>query len=271
MSHRRAPYPFWGLGLGEQVAGFGGQPQKLLFLFFDSLPKGMDNVWLRQIFRHYGNIVDVFVSKKQCKNNDAYFRFVRFALQSEASEALRCNNGLGVVVISKMGDIGGIHCVSQVGTNNGNECGDGSLADDHIGGDAQCEENQEFLLYLQEKLGGDPSGQVGKLNWEIELANLGLGMNIEVQHHRCNRDKGDFGGCGIAINVSFKKKRDRPKKVVNTPSSKSMDEVRNGSPTKEAWETWDVVKTLGVASPDENCVVEKLHRSIRLVLMDNLE
>lgn len=62
----------------------------------DNLPRGMDNDWLRQIFKHYGLIVDAFVFKKNRINKDAAFGFVRFAKEGEAIEATKVNNGLVV-------------------------------------------------------------------------------------------------------------------------------------------------------------------------------
>lgn len=47
-------------------------------LFEDNLPLGMNNVWLKQIFKNDELIVDAYVSLKMRKNKNSRFGFVLF-------------------------------------------------------------------------------------------------------------------------------------------------------------------------------------------------
>ena len=53
-------------------------------LFVDNLPKAMTAEWLRQIFKHHGNLVDVFLSRKVRKMTSNVFGFVRYECREEA-------------------------------------------------------------------------------------------------------------------------------------------------------------------------------------------
>lgn len=63
-------------------------------IFIDNLPMSMTNVWLKQLFKNEGRILDVFVSRKQHKFEKELFRFVRFHKEHEANEAIKRNDEL---------------------------------------------------------------------------------------------------------------------------------------------------------------------------------
>lgn len=65
-------------------------------LFVDNLPLTMNNVWLRQIFKNDGRLIDAFVSRKQRRNNQFWFGFVRLINKKDAEKAIKRNNGLEV-------------------------------------------------------------------------------------------------------------------------------------------------------------------------------
>lgn len=65
--------------------------------FVVNLSKGMDNTWLRQLFRGDGLVVDAFVSRKKRRTIDALFCFIRCD-RLEAASAIARNGGLKLLV-----------------------------------------------------------------------------------------------------------------------------------------------------------------------------
>ncbi|KAH7847534.1 hypothetical protein Vadar_027263 [Vaccinium darrowii] len=63
-------------------------------VYVDNLPFEMDEVWLRQIFRSYGDVVDVFIPNKRSSRFNTKFGFVRFSSRAEALDAVQDLHGI---------------------------------------------------------------------------------------------------------------------------------------------------------------------------------
>ncbi|KAK9292523.1 hypothetical protein L1049_020496 [Liquidambar formosana] len=66
---------------------------KLITLFVDNLLERMDNRWLRNRFKWFGDVVDVFVPWKIRKGTHCRFGFLRFSREEDADLAIRKVNG----------------------------------------------------------------------------------------------------------------------------------------------------------------------------------
>ena len=62
-------------------------------LFIDNLPKAMTRIWLWQLFKYDGSLVDAYLSKKIRRNNDKLFGFVRYRTKEDALKAIRRLDG----------------------------------------------------------------------------------------------------------------------------------------------------------------------------------
>lgn len=89
--HRREPNTPWGLGLRDSRG-----VKEVNTLFIDNLRKSMTNIWLRQMFKNEGKVIDVFVPNKNCVGKQFKFRFVRFRRHEEVEKAIRIKNGMFV-------------------------------------------------------------------------------------------------------------------------------------------------------------------------------
>ncbi|KAH7854721.1 hypothetical protein Vadar_017130 [Vaccinium darrowii] len=65
----------------------------LVSVYVDNLPYEMDLVWLNQLFRGYGEVVDVFIPKKRSSKFNTKFGFVRFNSKDEALRAVQDLHG----------------------------------------------------------------------------------------------------------------------------------------------------------------------------------
>lgn len=63
-------------------------------VFVDYLPFEMDFVWLCQLFRSYGEVVDVYIPKKKSSRFHTKFGFVRFKSKDEALRAIQELDGI---------------------------------------------------------------------------------------------------------------------------------------------------------------------------------
>lgn len=61
--------------------------------FIDNLPFGMSNMWLKQIFKNYGDVNNAYVSMKRTYT-DTRFSFLRFLSKNKAESVIRKSNGL---------------------------------------------------------------------------------------------------------------------------------------------------------------------------------
>ncbi|KAH7847765.1 hypothetical protein Vadar_030021 [Vaccinium darrowii] len=62
-------------------------------VFVDNLPFEMDVVWLRQLFRSFGDVVDAYIPNKRSSRFNTKFGFVRFRSKDEAVRAVHAMNG----------------------------------------------------------------------------------------------------------------------------------------------------------------------------------
>ncbi|KAK9283983.1 hypothetical protein L1049_012241 [Liquidambar formosana] len=62
-------------------------------LFVDNLPDWMENRWLRNMFKWYGEIADVFVPRKKRSGANLRYGFVRFYKERDAELAIQKCNG----------------------------------------------------------------------------------------------------------------------------------------------------------------------------------
>ncbi|KAH7852442.1 hypothetical protein Vadar_024836 [Vaccinium darrowii] len=62
-------------------------------VYVDNLPYEMDEVWLCQIFRRYGDVVDVYIPNKRSSRYNTKFGFIRFLSMEEALRAIQDLNG----------------------------------------------------------------------------------------------------------------------------------------------------------------------------------
>lgn len=67
-------------------------------LFVDNLPECMDNCWLRNIFKWFVDIADVFVLWRFHKGSKCRYGFVRFFREEEADFAIAKANGASVAI-----------------------------------------------------------------------------------------------------------------------------------------------------------------------------
>ena len=65
-------------------------------VFVDNLPTSMTRDWLWQLFQYEGEVVDVFMSRKQRKSSTQPFAFVRFSQLKGAQKAIDSMHGLEV-------------------------------------------------------------------------------------------------------------------------------------------------------------------------------
>ncbi|KAH7849587.1 hypothetical protein Vadar_020031 [Vaccinium darrowii] len=65
-------------------------------VYVDNLLYEMDEVWLRQIFRSYGDVVDVFIPNKRSSRFNTKFGFVRFRSRAEALDAVQDLHGIRI-------------------------------------------------------------------------------------------------------------------------------------------------------------------------------
>lgn len=100
--HRRVPSLPWRSGLRESN-GLGVKYGCTLFI--DDLPLSMNNLWLYQIFKNYGNVSDTFVPQKIRKNNQLKFGFVTFTKKDDALRAITRNDGLVIKAYPVVGKI----------------------------------------------------------------------------------------------------------------------------------------------------------------------
>lgn len=63
-------------------------------MFVDNLPQSMTLEWLRQIFKHHGDLLDVFLSRRIRKKNTNLFGFVKYATLEEAKKVVEELNGV---------------------------------------------------------------------------------------------------------------------------------------------------------------------------------
>lgn len=68
----------------------------LVSVYVDNLPFEMDLVWLNQLFRGYGEVVDVFIPKKRSSRFNTKFGFVRFNSKDEALRAVQDLHGIRI-------------------------------------------------------------------------------------------------------------------------------------------------------------------------------
>ncbi|KAK9273614.1 hypothetical protein L1049_018424 [Liquidambar formosana] len=66
-------------------------------LFVDNLPDRMENRWLRNMFKWYGDIADVFVPWKKRFGSSSRYGFVRFYKDRDAELAIQNVMEHGVV------------------------------------------------------------------------------------------------------------------------------------------------------------------------------
>lgn len=86
-SQRGETRAHWGRGPWEQ-------PRSWISLFVDHLPTGASSEWIGEIFAAFGEVVDLFISRKSrpvCKDT---FGFVRFQRLSEAEAAMNKMDGV---------------------------------------------------------------------------------------------------------------------------------------------------------------------------------
>ncbi|CAO2817616.1 unnamed protein product [Amaranthus hypochondriacus] len=62
-------------------------------LFVDFLPFGISRTWIHGLFSGAGKLVDVYISKKQRKNNNIAFGFVRYQRREDAMAAIKLLHG----------------------------------------------------------------------------------------------------------------------------------------------------------------------------------
>ncbi|KAH7865037.1 hypothetical protein Vadar_001483 [Vaccinium darrowii] len=62
-------------------------------VYVDNLPFEMDEVWLRQIFKGYGEVMDVYIPKKRSSRFNTKFGFIRFLSMEEAHRAIQDLDG----------------------------------------------------------------------------------------------------------------------------------------------------------------------------------
>ena len=62
-------------------------------LFIDDLPWEMSWVWLKQLFRGEGEVIDVFISQKRRRYSNGKFGFIRFKELEEVLNAVRNLDG----------------------------------------------------------------------------------------------------------------------------------------------------------------------------------
>ncbi|CAO2825184.1 unnamed protein product [Amaranthus hypochondriacus] len=62
-------------------------------LFVDFLPFGISRIWVHGLFSGAGNVGDVYISKKQRKNNNLAFGFVRYQRREDAMAAIKLLHG----------------------------------------------------------------------------------------------------------------------------------------------------------------------------------
>lgn len=65
-------------------------------VFVDNLPYEMDSVWLRQLFRPFGDVTDVYIPKKKSSSFHTKLEFVRFKSREEANRAVQELDGLRI-------------------------------------------------------------------------------------------------------------------------------------------------------------------------------
>ncbi|KAH7842865.1 hypothetical protein Vadar_009918 [Vaccinium darrowii] len=65
----------------------------LFTIFVDNLPKSMDVGWLRQLFRPYGCVEDVYMPSKRSSSFNTKFGFIRFKRREEAMNAIEDLDG----------------------------------------------------------------------------------------------------------------------------------------------------------------------------------
>ncbi|KAH7847538.1 hypothetical protein Vadar_027312 [Vaccinium darrowii] len=65
----------------------------LFTIFVDNLPKSMDVGWLRQLFRPYGCVEDVYMPCKRSSSFNTKFGFIRFKRREEAMNAIEDLDG----------------------------------------------------------------------------------------------------------------------------------------------------------------------------------
>ena len=54
----------------------------------------MTNSWMRKLFSHYGEVLDVFISMKKRRQQTATFGFIHYGKRSEALKAMEKVNGM---------------------------------------------------------------------------------------------------------------------------------------------------------------------------------
>lgn len=67
---------------------------KYISVYVDNLPFEMDEVWLRQIFKGYGEVMDVYIPKKRSSRFNTKFGFIRFLSMEEAHRAIQDLDGI---------------------------------------------------------------------------------------------------------------------------------------------------------------------------------
>ena len=65
-------------------------------VFVDNLPESMSRGWLWQLFSGDGEVVDVFISRKERRLSKAPFGFVRFTRRGQALEAVKRMHGMEI-------------------------------------------------------------------------------------------------------------------------------------------------------------------------------
>ncbi|KAH7847805.1 hypothetical protein Vadar_030444 [Vaccinium darrowii] len=65
-------------------------------VYVDNLPFEMDIVWLSQLFRGFGEVVDVYIPKKRSSRFNTKFGFVRFNSKEEALRAVQALHGIRI-------------------------------------------------------------------------------------------------------------------------------------------------------------------------------
>ncbi|KAK9283721.1 hypothetical protein L1049_011971 [Liquidambar formosana] len=70
-----------------------GRDHGWVTLFVDNLPDWMENRWLRNMFKWYGEIADVFVPRKKMSGAKLKYGFVRFYKERDAELAIQKCNG----------------------------------------------------------------------------------------------------------------------------------------------------------------------------------
>ncbi|KAK9266421.1 hypothetical protein L1049_012441 [Liquidambar formosana] len=67
---------------------FFGRYNSCVTLFVDNLPERLESRWLRNLFKWYGEIIDVYIPKRRRSGSTSSYGFVRFRNEKDADLAI---------------------------------------------------------------------------------------------------------------------------------------------------------------------------------------